>query len=707
MLLVLAMLMTMFVGVGTASAATTTYSCLQAPYLAKDTTVHAANATLGTILVNWDVLMGGPQSAIISLPNGLEFNVPSNPGMIRITKPGDQNYTTVPVLEGISKKEAKITVPSVGAAVYNDVQIAILLNNVKVTSSATAGAAEVTFNNISGLFPPGKVTIGNITGGAAQVTVVDTVTITEGGATEVEFTIQEDTALGLKAENDTVKFRLPKGFSWVGTPVIKNVADNTTFTTTDFTITKDDRDLKVRRDNNSLPRSMYRITAYVEVDETEASFGDVNVSISGKTTLVPGTLLIGTYSDYGYTVAVDEKAEILSGRDSDDATIVFNIKENVKGSLLDGRTLYLTLPDGVEWMVDGNDNLIEFDPTIKDGSLTLTSYNVVKNKHNVVKATIQNPAGSDKGKVEIEANVKVAANYVGDIDVELTGSAGIDETITVAEAIAPLTGSIDVIEVKIGSQDQKAGDIVITEAVKEALISGEKLTLRLPAGVSWSKLPSVTVDGDLTLGTITRGDGPSGTSNGELGINVRGQSDKPSSIKISDVYLSVDRTVPEGDVKISVGGDAINAAKIENRGTALSLLVAKVVTPAPSENAGSGEFRIGSNIYYVGGAAKVMDVAPYIKDSRTYVPMRYAAEIIGAEVVWDDAARTVTLTKGDDVAVFTIGSTTYTVNGEAMTADVAPEIANSRTMLPARFVAEAFGAVVGWDAGTQTVLIQK
>ena len=44
---------------------------------------------------------------------------------------------------------------------------------------------------------------------------------------------------------------------------------------------------------------------------------------------------------------------------------------------------------------------------------------------------------------------------------------------------------------------------------------------------------------------------------------------------------------------------------------------------------------------------------------------------------------------------------------KAQVADVAPEIASDRTMLPARYVAEAFGAVVGWDAGTRTVLIQN
>jgi len=83
------------------------------------------------------------------------------------------------------------------------------------------------------------------------------------------------------------------------------------------------------------------------------------------------------------------------------------------------------------------------------------------------------------------------------------------------------------------------------------------------------------------------------------------------------------------------------------------------------------------------------------------------AETLGAEVVWDQTAQTVTLTKGDTVVVFTIGSTTYTVNGESAVADVAPEITSDRTMLPARYAAEALGAVVGWDAGTQTVIINQ
>jgi hypothetical protein len=116
---------------------------------------------------------------------------------------------------------------------------------------------------------------------------------------------------------------------------------------------------------------------------------------------------------------------------------------------------------------------------------------------------------------------------------------------------------------------------------------------------------------------------------------------------------------------------------------------------------------IGSNIFDIGGVPYVMDAVPYIKDSRSYVPMRYLAQMLGAEVTWEQADQTVTLSNGEVTAVFTIGSTSYTVNGEALTADVAPEIVNDRAYLPARFVAEAFGAQVGWDEGLQTVLIQR
>jgi len=54
--------------------------------------------------------------------------------------------------------------------------------------------------------------------------------------------------------------------------------------------------------------------------------------------------------------------------------------------------------------------------------------------------------------------------------------------------------------------------------------------------------------------------------------------------------------------------------------------------------------------------------------------------------------------------VFTIGSTTYTVNGQAHQMDAAPFInpQTSRTYVPVRFLAEALGASVNWDPSTQS-----
>ncbi len=121
---------------------------------------------------------------------------------------------------------------------------------------------------------------------------------------------------------------------------------------------------------------------------------------------------------------------------------------------------------------------------------------------------------------------------------------------------------------------------------------------------------------------------------------------------------------------------------------------------------------IGSLIYKVNDVPQQMDALPYIANSRTYVPVRYLAYALGLtadDIAWDNATRTVTLVDDSSSTTIqlTIGSKYLFVNGTPTLMDVAPEITSSRTMLPARWVAEALGAVVGWDAATRTVVIDK
>ena len=131
---------------------------------------------------------------------------------------------------------------------------------------------------------------------------------------------------------------------------------------------------------------------------------------------------------------------------------------------------------------------------------------------------------------------------------------------------------------------------------------------------------------------------------------------------------------------------------------------ATVVTP--SLGSGVVSFYIGSQVYTVNGIQKFMDVAPFIKADRTYVPVRFLSEALGAKVDWDETTKTVTVTKGDKSVVLVIGSTIAKINGADVQMDVAPEIANGRTMLPARWVAEGLGYQVGWIPTLKQVVIQ-
>lgn len=104
-----------------------------------------------------------------------------------------------------------------------------------------------------------------------------------------------------------------------------------------------------------------------------------------------------------------------------------------------------------------------------------------------------------------------------------------------------------------------------------------------------------------------------------------------------------------------------------------------------------------------------MDVAPYIKDGRTMLPIRYIAETLGMSVTWDKKTRTVIIEDDKYKVEIPVDTNKIIVNGETYTSDVKPEIKNGRTMLPIANIARAIGLVDGkdiiWDAKTKQVTI--
>lgn len=100
---------------------------------------------------------------------------------------------------------------------------------------------------------------------------------------------------------------------------------------------------------------------------------------------------------------------------------------------------------------------------------------------------------------------------------------------------------------------------------------------------------------------------------------------------------------------------------------------------------------IGSKDVIVDNNITAIDTAALIKNSRTFVPYRALAEAFGAKVEWNEKDRTVTTEMDGKKVVMTIDKKEYKVNDKEMTMDVAPYISGDRTLVPVRFVAEALG----------------
>ena len=100
------------------------------------------------------------------------------------------------------------------------------------------------------------------------------------------------------------------------------------------------------------------------------------------------------------------------------------------------------------------------------------------------------------------------------------------------------------------------------------------------------------------------------------------------------------------------------------------------------------------------------EAPPYIKGGKTLVPLRAITEELGAEVVWDPETQSVTVSRDGIDVVITINDTIVYVDGVETEVDVPAEATCGRTYVPLRFLAEVFGLEVDWDAGNQEIDIE-
>jgi len=178
--------------------------------------------------------------------------------------------------------------------------------------------------------------------------------------------------------------------------------------------------------------------------------------------------------------------------------------------------------------------------------------------------------------------------------------------------------------------------------------------------------------------------------------NSYGHPSVATLVRLSDAGAKVYRTDIDGTVVFTTDGKTLS---INKSVTSSYVIVLQIDNPNMTVNGNSLEIDPGRG------------TKPIIKNSRTLVPIRAIVEALGGSVLWDSTTKKVTINLGSNTIELWINKNTAVVNGistliDPSNSNVVPEIINSRTMIPLRFVTENLGCTVKWDGTTKTITIR-
>lgn len=114
--------------------------------------------------------------------------------------------------------------------------------------------------------------------------------------------------------------------------------------------------------------------------------------------------------------------------------------------------------------------------------------------------------------------------------------------------------------------------------------------------------------------------------------------------------------------------------------------------------------QVAVSVQVNGTALKFPDAKPYYENNRVMIPIRFVSEALGAKVGYG-LDRSVTIELGTKKILMKINSDTVTVDSVIKKLDVPARLQQNRTYVPLRFVSEALGAEVGWNQEKRLVTI--
>lgn len=123
-------------------------------------------------------------------------------------------------------------------------------------------------------------------------------------------------------------------------------------------------------------------------------------------------------------------------------------------------------------------------------------------------------------------------------------------------------------------------------------------------------------------------------------------------------------------------------------------------------NASAITMTMNNKVVQLDGEKLKLDQAPAEVNDRTMVPIRFIAEAFGGDVKWDPKQKKTTIYLGNKMLELWNGNNEMVFTGKRVTTDVGPRLMNNLTMVPLRVIAEELNWKVGWDAKTKTITLK-
>ena len=524
---------------------------------------------------------------------------------------------------------------------------------------------------------------------------------------------------------------------------------------------------------------------YVQPQDKKAKTGDVNVIVSedlsqggtGVSNLKPSTnlvdettLKVATVAEYDITLTA-EPIKVKAGRSAitNDNTIKFTLKEAVKDSLVSTRKIEFTLENGYmfgpadveiptnsgnptnyvtttrykelakarfESLVASKVIKFEEDAEAKDGKkgFELTDIEVDANGC-VIGFTGYFDRLSETADNKLEITIPVATSVQSKGEVKLKASNLFTRTYkedlecVVANIVEPINVEVEKAAIKVGLQNQTAGKVTIKETDKGMIERGWMFLSAedLQDGITFDGIPTVEVKGE---GSPLKIENVQVSKDKKVvAFEVTRTSTEASTIEISDIKFTADRTVPEANYDLNIWGKAITDEDIldvtsynysvlnsaAHRAQYTDMYVVEDFITMTTKNTqditesglklATTTFKIGEKEFTVNGEKVTMDVASYVKDGCTMVPVKYVSKAFGIEgnaIQYDKATSTATIIAGSKAISITAGKAYIVVNGTQIPMVTKAEVKDGRMCVPMAYIAAALGVEKSWDASSKT-----